>query len=275
MTFLNAVLVELAILSLGAFAVRLLLAYLGREFIGLSGILGIFAYAFALAASQSGLVTGLALVVVGLALCIALVVAADAVSDDQGFALVTLLITLSFAGIVRNFEAAGGTFGLQIANSWQPSGNLVSALGILILAAAAMYMLERGLRRSQLGRAALVVKAYEGRSSFLSLPPLYIRGAIITTAMAVIGLAGLLYVLEYSFVAPESFPAMPAILALIIGSVAQKRSFLLFLAVTAAVFSADLLVRHLQFAPANVGNWRMIIFGSAIVVIAMYRPRRS
>lgn len=269
MGYLNSLLVEFTILLLCAGGVRMLLAYLGREFIGVSGIMGIAAYAVVV--GTQGLAVGLPVVVLALLACIALVALVDAISDDQGFALATLLITMSFPGIVRNLDSIGGAFGLRMDSPLRLSDHVAVVAAAAIAVTGAMFLLERTLRDSYLGRAALVVKAYRHEALFLGLSPLRNRVAVIAIGILTVWLAALFYVLEFAYVAPESFPAMPALMALSIGLIAQRRSFGAFYGVTILIFVTDVLVRYIALSPEHVGNWRMIIFGAIIVAVATVR----
>ncbi len=249
--------------------------------VGLAGLLdlgyiafyGIGAYLYALGAQSVGLPFWLALPLGG----------AVAALFGLFLGIVTLrlrgdylaIVTLGFIQIVH-----------LILNNWDsvtngPNGILLSHLprlagtGLepavqfyyLIVAVAALTAFA-GLRldRSRIGRAWVAIREDEGAAEAMGVDTTRYKVLAFTLGAAWAGMAGVLFAGKYGFVSPESFTFFESVTVLAMVIVGGMGSF------PGAILGAVLIIALPELL-RGMDQYRMLVFGAAIVALVVFRPR--
>lgn len=195
------------------------------------------------------------------------------------------IVTLGFGEIVRivlnNWDAVtNGPKGLSLLSSdavkpvrlfhWVISSNVDYYYLILISVALCVIVSER-LKNSRVGRAWMAIREDEtaARLTGVQITRMKMIGFVISAAFA--GAAGGIYARWESFVTPESFTFWESVMLVamvVIGGMGSVPGTLLGVAIVMLVPE----VLRSVLGPALV-SWRYLLFGLALVLVAVYRPQ--
>jgi branched-chain amino acid transport system permease protein len=230
---------------------------------------GIGAYTTANIAGRTGLPFELALVVSALlagGAGLILGLTSLRVRGDL-WALVSMAFTVSIVSVFANFESVTNgkdgigidfqtLFGVRIA---EPHRFYYAAFGLMALS----FVVLNALKRSFQGRAMLAGQADEAAGAMMGISLVQVRLGSLTVAAALAGLAGSMLMATTLFVTPSSFEFLPSfdvMLFAIVGGVSFMGSIL------AATFLTFVTEQY-----RNVADYRLVIYGAALVAAIMVR----
>jgi branched-chain amino acid transport system permease protein len=135
----------------------------------------------------------------------------------------------------------------------------------LVLALAALFIINR-LLRMPIGRAWEALREDEIACRALGLNPTIIKLSAFTLGASFAGFAGSFFAARQGLVTPESFTFIESAIILAIVVLGGMGSQI------GVVLAAVLLIGLPEWF-RELGNYRMLAFGLAMVLIMVYRPR--
>jgi branched-chain amino acid transport system permease protein len=190
-------------------------------------------------------------------------------------AIVTLGFAESFRELMRNLEITGGNKGISLNSDSKIQGFLgisslqSSFLIILGMVAVSVFVIHR-LYHSAIGRAWIAIREDEIAASAMGIPVVRMKLLAFALSAAFAALAGQLYVCYVGFIDPAACAFEQSVLVLamvILGGMGSIPGVLLG---SALLYLIPALLRD-QF-PA-ISDYRLLLFGSIMVVMMLYRPQ--
>ena len=256
----------------------------GMVNLGLAGFFALGAYASAMSTTwghlsiPSGIAIALAVGgAVGLVVCFSTL----RLRDDY-----LAIVTLGFSEIVRIVASnevwlTGGTDGISNVPLMVPRdaglGFHAGTLGIVLVAVAAIYLLQRRLLGAPWGRTLRAIREDQTVASVAGKSVVRFKAQAFCMASAIAALAGALYGHYTSYVAPDQFQPLVTIyvfLAATAGGNARPAGAILGAFGLVAFLEATRFVAELApgISPVQAASLREIIVGLGLVVILSLRP---
>ncbi len=138
-------------------------------------------------------------------------------------------------------------------------------LVLVALIALVLWLVYR-LRKMPLGRAWEALREDEIACRALGLNPVVVKLAAFSLGAGIGGLAGVVFAAHQGFVSPSSFTFAESALVLAIVVLGGMGS-------TAGVVIAALVLAILPELLREFANYRLLIFGAAMVLLMLWRPR--
>ncbi len=270
--------IMIAINSMLALGLNLILGFVGDKSLGHASFFGIGAYAGALIAfATNGNViytTIGAAVIAG----VASIAIGYPVLKLRGpyFAIVTLGFCLIMQLVASNWvELTGGPMGLPGIPSAQllaGGTTIFEAVDeqdywyITFAGAALLYLLSRSIERTSLGRVLTALKENYNLSEAVGINPFHIKMAAFVIGAAFAGIAGSLYAHYTGFISPKVFDTLlnvNIVTMVIIGGEATSSGPVL------GAMVVTLLPEVLRFAE----GFRLLIFGVILLAVIMFAPK--
>lgn len=184
------------------------------------------------------------------------------------------IVTLGFGEIIRisakNLSITGsasGIFGIPRPQifGYTFSNNTDFYYAMLILAIVTLFAVNR-LGQSRIGRAWQYIREDEDAAEAMGIDR--VRFKLLAYAIGAIfgGLAGSLFAVKMTAIAPESFSFMQSVmilLAIVLGGLGRLPGVVL----------GAVLVILLPEAMRDFANWRFLLFGILLVVMMLFRPQ--
>jgi len=137
----------------------------------------------------------------------------------------------------------------------------------LVLAFAALVaFLSHRLERSRIGRAWVAMREDETAAEAMGVPTVRLKLLAFTLAAFWGGLAGVLFASKQLFVSPESFNFLESVMILCMVVLGGMGS-------VPGVILGAVLLAFLPEVLRGVAEYRMIVFGAAMVFLMQYRPQ--
>ncbi|WP_027417943.1 ABC transporter permease subunit [Aneurinibacillus terranovensis] len=199
------------------------------------------------------------------------------------------IVTLGFGEIVRisakNFQFTGSASGIYGIMSPFPSPTWVGGIminnlaysfwSILIMAIFVMFASNR-LAHSRIGRSWAYIREDEDAAEAMGINRVRSKLAAYAIGATFGGLAGSIFAVKMTAIAPESFSFMQSVmilLAVILGGIGR---------ITGVVFGAILVIILPEFLRdlgpilhigVDVDRYRYLVFGVALVFLMIFRPQ--
>ena len=268
--------VVIAIFSVMAYGVDIVLSYLGEVSLGHTVFWAAGAYAAGIAGTRAGMgswaTLGVSIGVVGaLALAIGLITLR---TREFVFSLVTYATAVVGVGIASNWQFLGGSngisgvplldlslFGLHL----EPRTNQEFwpyAFGLL---AFVVFLVAR-FRRSRLGVTALMVNQNPDLAVSLGVNQRLVRVLVFLFSAIVTGLAGWLYAYQRAFVSADLFGTYFLILMLAAVVLVGRRVLI------GPIVGVAIIIGQQDFASAG-GTGDQIIMGGVLAAVLLFWPR--
>lgn len=295
-----------------ALALNVVIGYTGLLHLGIAAFFGIGAYTVGVLTvpffpfQQSFLVAALAAAAVSAAVGVMTTAPILRLRGDY-FALVTLGFGLIALYAIRNLDAiTEGTKGLnpieagplpgvkenvdlggaRLNAEWGTRWYKYPYLYFVILGAlGGVTLLLRNLERSRLGRAWVALREDELASSCMGLNPARLKLAAVALGAGLAGLAGAFYAMALRTTGnPAAFDftlSMTMVCCVILGGLGNRSGVILgtFILIGFDRIATNLLDNYLQEqfdsgakTYLKVSGWRLIIFGTALIVMMRFRP---
>ncbi|MDC4223598.1 MAG: hypothetical protein MPW15_05040 [Candidatus Manganitrophus sp.] len=135
-------------------------------------------------------------------------------------------------------------------------------LALLLLTVVAIYRLSR----SQIGRAWIAIREDELAASAMGINTTQMKILAFALGAGIAGVAGVFFAAKYTFISPESFTFLESVRVLsmvVLGGMGSLPGAIL------GAFLLTVLPEILR----ELANYRMLIFGAALVVMMIFRPQ--
>ncbi|HVA12354.1 MAG TPA: high-affinity branched-chain amino acid ABC transporter permease LivM [Stellaceae bacterium] len=174
----------------------------------------------------------------------------------------------TFFGLPLTPTAPGGgkTFAQFFGIPFNPSQRIVFLYFVILVLALATNFLTLRLRRLPLGRAWEALREDEIASRALGINPTNVKLSAFAIGALLAGFAGAFFATRLGFVSPESFTFQESATVLAIVVLGGMGSQL------GIVVAAIILVTLPEFG-REFAQFRMLLFGAAMVGIMIWRPR--
>lgn len=275
--FLNNYYVDIlslaALYALLAIGLNITVGYTGLLDLGYAAFYGIGAYTYAILSTGFGVSFWLGLPLgAGIAALFGLILGLITLRLRGDY---LAIITLGFVQItylcLNNWDAVtqGPNGIMQIARP--VLGNFVFRtplhfyyliLVFVVLAALAVHR----LLHSQIGRAWIAIREDEVAAEAMGINTTHIKTLAFVLGAAIAGVAGVLFAARYTFISPESFTFLESVRILsmvVLGGMGSLPGAIL------GAFLLTVLPEMLR----GLANYRMLIFGIALVVMMVFRPQ--
>jgi branched-chain amino acid transport system permease protein len=186
----------------------------------------------------------------------------------------------------------GGALGMTAPSPIFDLGTLVGqpnivVLGVLVVAAAAVYMYAERVGRSPLGRTLRALRDNEDASEALGKDNVAIRRNVLLVASAISGMAGVLWLFYMPYIAPgtvgsftrQTFTFIPFVIV-ILGGAANNRGVLLGTFVYLLILNAfnqgtSFLISsgYNLFGPIDPSRFETMFIGIMLILILLRRPQ--
>ncbi len=174
--------------------------------------------------------------------------------------------TLLGLELTRSAREGGTTFHEFFGLTYTPLYRaLVLYLVLLALIALVLFLVQR-LRKMPLGRAWEALREDEIACRALGINPVSIKLAAFSLGASIGGLAGVVFAAHQGFVSPTSFTFAESALVLAIVVLGGMGS-------TAGVVMAALVLAILPELLREFADYRLLLFGTAMVLLMLWRPR--
>lgn len=263
-----------------ALSLNLLVGYTGLLSLAHAAFYGLGAYSSALVSLQLGLPSWLSVVIGGataglLSLAISF---PTATLHGEYLAIATFGFQYIVWHILNNWiSVTRGPMGIPGIPPLSALGFSVATPGSFLLLAALMLALASWLSRrvvgSPFGRVLLAIREDEELVGILGKSPLSFKLKIFATAAAIAGAAGGAYAHYFTYLSPSSFTVMESILLLamvIVGGAGSP-----FGPIAGAIILVLLpeVLRFVGLPTMSAASLRQVLYGIALVAIALYRPK--
>jgi branched-chain amino acid transport system permease protein len=267
--FVLHVLSLIAIASIAAMGLQLLLGCSGQLSIGQAAFYGIGAYTSALLTSRFGVAFPLALMAAGAAAALAslLMVPITRLTGPY-LAVATLGFSIIVYLVLKNEEwLTGGSYGfIGIPRAAVFGHVLRDPIHSYYLCAgveALVYLLFARIEGTRFGRAINAVRQDAEAASASGLPVTLLKSQCFVIAAFVAGLAGSLYAHEVRYLAPNDFTfwkSIEILIMVVIGGVGS---------LPGAVLGAAVVV-GLPEVLREIGDYRMLVFGAILMATMLF-----
>lgn len=181
------------------------------------------------------------------------------------------IVTLGFGEITRivlnNWDTlTGGPNG--ISGIPRPSGflSLKSYYFLVLLAVALTVFVAARLARSRIGRAWIAIREDETAAEAMGVNTTWLKLLAFALGAALAGLAGVFYAAKMGFVSPESFNFLESVIILCMVVLGGMGSI-------PGVILGAVVLYLLPEGLREFQQYRMLLFGAAMVVIMVFRPQ--
>jgi branched-chain amino acid transport system permease protein len=267
--FVLHVLSLVAIASIAAMGLQILLGRSGQLSIGQAAFYGIGAYTSALLTSGFGVVFPLALIAAGASAAVAslLMVPITRLTGPY-LAVATLGFSIIVYLVLKNEEwLTGGSYGFidipRAALFGYVLREAMYSYYLCVGVAALVYFLFARIEGTRFGRAIDAVRQDADAASASGLRITLLKSQCFVIAAFVAGLAGSLYAHEVRYLAPNDFTfwkSIEILIMVVIGGVGS---------LPGAVLGAAVVVGLPEFL-REIGDYRMLVFGAILIATMLF-----
>lgn len=259
----------IAIASIAAMGLQVLLGYSGQLSIGQAAFYGIGAYTSALLTAKLGVPFPLALLGAGIAAAIASLLMVPITRLTGAYlAVATLGFSIIVYLFIKNEEwLTGGSYGfIAIARAElfgyvlrDPMSSYYLNVGI----AAVVYFTFARIESSRFGRAINAIRLDPDAARASGIRVTLLKSECFVIAAFVAGLAGSLYAHEVRYLAPNDFTfwkSIEILIMVVIGGVGS---------LAGAILGAAVVVGLPEYLRA-IGDYRMLVFGAILIATMLF-----
>ena len=267
--FVLHVLSLIAIASIVAMGLQLLLGYSGQLSIGQAAFYGIGAYTSALLTTKLGLPFPLALLGAGIVAAVASLLMVPITRLTGAYlAVATLGFSIIVYLVIKNEEwLTGGSYGfISIPRAAlfgfvlrDPMYSYYLNVGV----AAIVYLTFARIQGSRFGRAINAIREDPDAARASGLRVTLLKSECFVIAAFVAGLAGSLYAHEVRYLAPNDFTfwkSIEILIMVVIGGVGS---------LAGAILGAAVVVGLPEFL-RGIGDYRMLVFGAILIATMLF-----
>jgi branched-chain amino acid transport system permease protein len=267
--FVLHVLSLIAIASIVAMGLQVLLGYSGQLSIGQAAFYGIGAYTSALMTTKLGLPFPLALLGAGIAAAVASLLMVPITRLTGAYlAVATLGFSIIVYLVIKNEEwLTGGSYGFISIPRATLFGNVlrdaIYSYYLNVGVAAIVYLTFARIEGSRFGRAINAIRQDPDAARASGLRVTLLKSECFVIAAFVAGLAGSLYAHEVRYLAPNDFTfwkSIEILIMVVIGGVGS---------LAGAILGAAVVVGLPEFL-RGIGDYRMLVFGAILIATMLF-----
>ena len=259
----------IAIASIVALGLQVLLGFSGQLSIGQAAFYGIGAYASALLTTKLGVPFPLALLGSGIAAAIASLLMVPITRLTGAYlAVATLGFSIIVYLLLKNEEwLTGGSFGFMQIPRAALFGHVLRdakySYYLCVGVAAIVYFAFAQLRGSRFGRAINAIRQDEDAARASGIRVTLLKSECFVIAAFVAGIAGSLYAHEVRYLSPNDFTfwkSIEILIMVVIGGVGS---------LPGAILGAAVVVGLPELLRA-IGDYRMLVFGAILMATMLF-----
>jgi branched-chain amino acid transport system permease protein len=259
----------IAIASIVALGLQVLLGFSGQLSIGQAAFYGIGAYASALLTTKLGVPFPLALLGSGVAAALASLLMVPITRLTGAYlAVATLGFSIIVYLMLKNEEwLTGGSFGFMQIPRASLFGYVLRdskySYYLCVGVAAIVYFAFAQLRRSRFGRAINAIRQDEDAARASGIPVTLLKSECFVIAAFVAGIAGSLYAHEVRYLSPNDFTfwkSIEILIMVVIGGIGS---------LPGAILGATVVVGLPELLRA-IGDYRMLVFGAILMATMLF-----
>lgn len=259
----------IAIASIAAMGLQVLLGYSGQLSIGQAAFYGIGAYTSALLTAKLGLPFPLALLGAGIAAAIASLLMVPITRLTGAYlAVATLGFSIIVYLFIKNEEwLTGGSYGFIGIPRAELFGYVLrdpkSSYYLNVGVAAIVYFVFARIQGSRFGRAINAIRQDADAARASGIRVTLLKSECFVIAAFVAGLAGSLYAHEVRYLAPNDFTfwkSIEILIMVVIGGVGS---------LAGAILGAAVVVGLPEYLRA-IGDYRMLVFGAILIATMLF-----
>lgn len=259
----------IAIASIAAMGLQVLLGYSGQLSIGQAAFYGIGAYASALLNAKLGVPFPLALIGAGIAAAIASLLMVPITRLTGAYlAVATLGFSIIVYLFIKNEEwLTGGSYGFIGIPRAELFGYVLrdprSSYYLNVGVAAIVYFVFARIEGSRFGRAINAIRQDADAARASGIRVTLLKSECFVIAAFVAGLAGSLYAHEVRYLAPNDFTfwkSIEILIMVVIGGVGS---------LAGAILGAAVVVGLPEYLRA-IGDYRMLVFGAILIATMLF-----
>ena len=267
--FVLHVLSLIAIASIVAMGLQVLLGYSGQLSIGQAAFYGIGAYTSALMTTKLGLPFPLALLGAGIAAAVASLLMVPITRLTGAYlAVATLGFSIIVYLFIKNEEwLTGGSYGFisipRAALFGYVLRDPIYSYYLNVGVAAIVYLTFARIEGSRFGRAINAIRQDPDAARASGLRVTLLKSECFVIAAFVAGLAGSLYAHEVRYLAPNDFTfwkSIEILIMVVIGGVGS---------LAGAILGAAVVVGLPEFL-RGIGDYRMLVFGAILIATMLF-----
>lgn len=267
--FLLHMLSLVAISSILALGLQVLLGFSGQLSIGQAAFYGVGAYTSALLTTKAGVPFLLALIGAGVAAAIASLLMVPITRLTGAYlAVATLGFSIVVYLVLKNEEwLTGGSFGFMGIPRASLFGvvlrNPRAGYYLCVGVAALVYLAFTRLDRSRFGRAINAIRQDEDAARASGIRVTRLKSQCFVIAAFVAGIAGSLYAHQVRYLAPSDFTfwkSIEILIMVVIGGVGS---------LPGAILGAAVVVGLPEYLRA-IGDYRMLVFGAILMATMLF-----
>lgn len=259
----------IAIASIAAMGLQVLLGYSGQLSIGQAAFYGIGAYTSALLTAKLGLPFPFALIGAGIAAAIASLLMVPITRLTGAYlAVATLGFSIIVYLFIKNEEwLTGGSYGFIGIPRAELFGYVLrdprSSYYLNVGVAAIVYFVFARIEASRFGRAINAIRQDADAARASGIRVTLLKSECFVIAAFVAGLAGSLYAHEVRYLAPNDFTfwkSIEILIMVVIGGVGS---------LAGAILGAAVVVGLPEYLRA-IGDYRMLVFGAILIATMLF-----
>jgi branched-chain amino acid transport system permease protein len=258
-----------AIASIAAMGLQVLLGYSGQLSIGQAAFYGIGAYASALLTAKLGVPFPLALLGAGCSAAVASLMMVPITRLTGAYlAVATLGFSIIVYLVIKNEEwLTGGSYGFINIPRAELFGYVLRdpmySYDLNLGVAAMVYFTFARIERSRFGRAINAIRQDADAAQASGIRVTLLKSQCFVIAAFVAGLAGSLYAHEVRYLAPNDFTfwkSIEILIMVVIGGVGS---------LPGAILGAAIVVGLPEYLRA-IGDYRMLVFGAILMATMLF-----
>jgi branched-chain amino acid transport system permease protein len=259
----------IAIASIAAMGLQVLLGYSGQLSIGQAAFYGIGAYTSAFLTAKLGVPFPLALIGAGIAAAIASLLMVPITRLTGAYlAVATLGFSIIVYLFIKNEEwLTGGSYGFIGIPRAELFGYVLrdarSSYYLNVGVAAIVYFVFARIEGSRFGRAINAIRQDADAARASGIRVTVLKSECFVIAAFVAGLAGSLYAHEVRYLAPNDFTfwkSIEILIMVVIGGVGS---------LAGAILGAAMVVGLPEYLRA-IGDYRMLVFGAILIATMLF-----
>lgn len=270
----------IAIYSILAMSLDLVLGHGGFLSVAHGGLFGVGAYTTAILSTRYNDldIVLIALIAFGLGVASSICVSGPAARlRGDYFVIASFGIQMVFYSIFKNWnELTGGPIG--ISGIPRPTilgfeiDSKVGAFALFFLFSLVVFFLRHLVVNSPFGRALRSARDDETLARSLGKNIFYLKSFVFATSSGCAALSGVLYAYHVSFIDPESFTVMESVFIIsmvITGGSGSRWGAVLGTVVVVLIPEA---LRFAEFSNSTAASMRQIFYGVCLVLVMIFRP---
>ena len=276
-TYYQNMLIMVFLLAIMASGWNIMGGYTGYISLGQSAFLGVGAYTTALAADRLSISPFLAAPLGGVAAGLLAAVLGLATYRTRGtaFIIVTFAMLALLGVVALNWSSVtNGSHGLSLhIPTWDVAYANWPFYYLLLLLLVLTLLTSWGIRSTRFGVGLMAIRDDEQKAAGIGInTPVYKLAGFIASSVP-IGIAGGIYGYYLSFLDPRAMFSIVTSITLVLAALLGGVGTLWGPVLGAFLVEPFSQWTNYQFTGPDAGSWRLVLFGSVLLVVVLFMPR--